>query len=84
MPDITVTITDTEEKCLNTVMVGIGTWTDNFVKNRAREAQGDIISKLVTHCNENSIALAVGADAQVTQAYAIGVAHTLTDNLSVP
>ena len=82
MPDITVTITDTEEKCLNTVMVGIGTWTDNLVTNRAREAKEDIISKLVTHCNENSIALAVGADAQVTQAYAIGIAHTLTDGLS--
>ncbi len=84
MPNITVTITDTEEKCLNTVMVGIGTWTDNAVKNRAREAKEDIISKLVTHCNENEIALAVGADAQVTQAYAIGVAHTLTNNPPAP
>ena len=82
MPDITVTITDTEEKCLNTVMVGIGTWADNFITNRAREAKEDIILKLVTHCNENSIALAVGEDAQVTQAYAIGIAHTLTDGLS--
>ena len=78
MPDITVTITDTEEKCLNAVMVGIGTWTDNLVKNRARQAKEDIISQLVTHCNSNSIALAVGEDAQVTQAYAIGIAHTLT------
>ncbi len=84
MPNITVTITDTEEKCLNTVMVGIRTWTDNAVKNRAREAKEDIISKLVTHCNENEIALAVGADAQVTQAYAIGVAHTLTNNPPAP
>tara|TARA_B100000287_G_scaffold386911_1_gene395094 strand:- start:4 stop:258 length:255 start_codon:yes stop_codon:yes gene_type:complete len=84
MPNITVTITDTEEKCLNTVMVGIGTWTDNAVKNRAREAKENIISKLVTHCNENEIALAVGADAQVTQAYAIGVAHTLTNNPPAP
>jgi hypothetical protein len=84
MPDITVTITDTEEKCLNTVMVGIGTWADNFITNRAREAKEDIISKLVTHCNENEIALAVGADAQVTQAYAIGIAHTLTNNIPAP
>ena len=82
MPEIKVNITDTEEKCLNTVMVGIGTWTDNLVTNRAREAKENIISKLVTHCNENSIALAVGEDAQVTQAYAIGIAHTLTDGLS--
>ena len=84
MPNITVTITDTEEKCLNTVMVGIGTWTDNFVTDRARRAKEEIISNLVTHCNEHSIALAVGADAQVTQAYAIGVAHTLTGTPPVP
>ena len=84
MPDITVTITDTEEKCLNTVMVGIGTWTDNLVTDRARRAKDEIISNLVKHCNENSIALAVGADAQVTQAYAIGVAHTATSDPPAP
>ena len=79
MPNITVTITDTEEKCLNTVMVGIGTWTDNAVKNRARIAKDVIIDKLIKHCNTNSIAIAVGEDAQITQAYAVGVAHTATD-----
>ncbi len=84
MPDITVTITDTEEKCLNTVMVGIGTWTDNLVTDRARRAKDEIISNLVKHCNENSIALAVGADAQVTQAYAIGVAHTAISGPPAP
>ena len=79
MPNITVTITDTEEKCLNTVMVGIGTWSENFVKVRAGKAKDAIIEKLVKHCNENSIALAVGEDAQITQAYAVGVAHTASD-----
>ena len=82
MPEIKFNITDTEEKCLNTVMVGIGTWADNAVTNRARIAKEDICSRLMTYCNENSIALAVGADAQVTQAYAIGIAHTLTDGTS--
>ena len=79
MPNITVTITDTEEKCLNTVMVGIGTWSENAIKNRARKAKDNIINELVKHCNENSIALAVGVDAQITQAYAVGVAHTASD-----
>tara|TARA_Y100001963_G_scaffold124935_1_gene176170 strand:- start:48 stop:302 length:255 start_codon:yes stop_codon:yes gene_type:complete len=79
MPNITVTITDTEEKCLNTVMVGIGTWADNFVTDRARIAQEEICAKLMKHCNDNNITIATGVDAQITQAYAIGVAHTLTD-----
>tara|TARA_B100000902_G_scaffold339079_1_gene341040 strand:- start:61 stop:321 length:261 start_codon:yes stop_codon:yes gene_type:complete len=79
MPEIKFNITDTEEKCLNTVMVGIGTWADNAVTNRARIAQEDICSRLMTHCNTNGIAIATGIDAQITQAYAVGVAHTATD-----
>ena len=84
MPNITVTITDTEEKCLNTVMVGIGTWTDNLVTDRARIAKDEIISNLVKHCNEKSLSIATGEDAQITQAYAIGVAHTLTGTPPAP
>jgi len=84
MPEIKINITDTEEKCLNTVMVGIGTWTDNVVTNRARVAQEEILSDLLKHCNENSIAMATGVDAQITQAYAVGVAHTATQEFSAP
>ena len=84
MPNITVTITDTEEKCLNTVMVGIGSWADNFITDRARIAKDEIISNLVKHCNEKSLSIATGEDGQISQAYAIGVAHTLTDTPPVP
>ena len=79
MPEIKFNITDTEEKCLNTVMVGIGTWADNAVTNRARIAKDDIINRLVKHCNANSIAIATGEDAQIDQAYAVGIANTATD-----
>ena len=82
MPEIKFNITDTEEKCLNTVMVGIGTWADNAVTHRAKIAQDDICSRLMTYCNDNSIAIATGVDAQITQAYAVGVAHTATDEAS--
>ena len=51
MPNITVTITDTEEKCLNAVMVGIGTWSTNFIKNRARQSKDEIIANLVDRLN---------------------------------
>lgn len=84
MPEIKFNITDTEEKCLNTVMVGIGTWADNAVTNRARIAQDEILSNLLKHCNDNGITMATGVDAQVTQAYAVGVAHTATTEYSTP
>ena len=84
MPEIKINITDTEEKCLNTIMVGIGTWTDNVVTNRARIVQEEILSDLLKHCNENSIAMATGVDAQITQAYAVGVANTATTEYTAP
>ena len=79
MPDITISITDTEQKALETVMVDISEWTDNAVTNRARIAKEEIINLLVAHCNANSIAIATGEDAQVTQAYDLGIVEKLTD-----
>ena len=76
MPEIKFNITDTQEKVLNTVIVGIGTWADNAVTNRAEIAQEDILNRLVKYCNDNSISLAAGIDAQIDQAYAVGVAQT--------
>lgn len=84
MPEIKINITDTEEKCLDTIMVGIGTWADNVVTNRARIVQDEILTDLLKHCNENSIAMATGVDAQITQAYAVGVANTATTEYSAP
>ena len=76
MPDYTISITDNEKKCLDTVMVGIGTWAANLLENRAHHAQEKILSDLYKHFNENGIAIGVGVTAQIDQAYAIGVAHT--------
>ena len=76
MPDITISITDTEKKALEYAMLDITDWTDNAVTNRARIAKDEIISKLVAHCNANGIAIATGEAAQVTQAYELEVVKT--------
>mgnify|MGYP001232689953 CR=1 FL=1 len=75
----TVGITTGQYKALQSVMVDQKEWIRNAIHNQARIASDDIISKLIAHCNSNSIALAVGVDAQITQAYAVGVAHTASD-----
>jgi hypothetical protein len=77
MAEIKVTVTDVQMKCLESVAYSVQDWCDNAIHNRARIAQDEIIAKLVTHCNENSIALAVGKDAQVTQAYELKVVDTV-------
>jgi hypothetical protein len=79
MPTLTVTVTDTEQKCLEYAALSPSDWADNAVTNRARIAKDEIISQLVKHCNENSITLATGEDAQVTQAFDLGVVQRVAD-----
>ena len=76
MPNITVTITDTENKCIEYSAYSVQEWCDNALHERARIAQEEILSKLVAHCNANDIAIATGVDAQITQAYSLGVVDT--------
>lgn len=75
----TITVTDTEQKCLEYAAVSPSEWADNAVTNRARIAKEQIIAKLVEHCNANGVAIATGEDAQVTQAYDLGVVQRLAD-----
>ena len=76
MAEIKVTVSDTQVKCLEYAAYSVQDWCDNAIHNRARIAQEEIIAALVAHCNANSIALAVGVDAQVAQAYELKVVDT--------
>ena len=87
MAEIKVTVSDTQVKCLEYAAYSVQDWCDNAIHNRARIAQDDIIAKLVEHCNANSIALAVGTDKQVAQAFELKVVDTaknVHDNLETP
>lgn len=76
MPDISISITATEQKCLEYAAADVQDWADNAVTNRARIAKDEIISLLVAHCNETGTAIATGEDAQITQAYDLEVVKT--------
>ena len=76
MPDITISVTETEQKCLEYLAASPQDWVDNAATNRARIAKDEIISLLVAHCNANNIAIATGEDAQVTQAFELEVVKT--------
>ena len=76
MAEIKVTVTDTQVKCLEYAAYSVQDWCDNAIHNRARIAQDEIIAALVVHCNANSIALAVGTDKQVAQAFELKVVDT--------
>lgn len=78
MTTITIELTDTQNKSLEYAATSPQDWAENVVTERARIAQEEIIAKLVEHCNANEIAIAVGEDAQVAQAYDLGVVKTAT------
>lgn len=82
--DYTITLTDTEKKAMEHIAVNVDDWITNAATNRARIAIDEIVAKLVEHCNANDIALAVGRDAQVTQAYDLGVVSAATDDVDLP
>jgi hypothetical protein len=76
MRTITVELTDTQYKSLEYVANSPEDWSEVAIVNRARKAKDEIIALLVAHCNANEVALAVGEDAQVTQAFDLGVVKT--------
>ena len=71
--DYTITLTDTQTKALEWIAAVPREWIANAAEARAQLAVADILPLLTAHCNENSIQLAVGEAAQVTQAYDLGV-----------
>jgi len=79
MPLITIEVTDTELKCIEYAAVSPQDWADNAVTNRARIAGDEIVAALVAHCNANEIAIATGRDAQIAQAFELGVVRTAAE-----
>lgn len=75
--DITITITDTQAKCLDRVCVDKEEWITNAAIARAYIESKEIRKLLMEHCNANDIAMAVGEDAQITQAYELGIVKTV-------
>tara|TARA_A100001391_G_scaffold109502_1_gene73555 strand:+ start:1304 stop:1567 length:264 start_codon:yes stop_codon:yes gene_type:complete len=74
--DYTITITDTQKKGLEFVAKDVDEWITNAATARASVAIKEIIELNTAHCNANSIQLAIGEDAQVTQAYTLGIVKT--------
>lgn len=85
MTNITVELTDTEYKAIQFIAMSPQEWVDNSVKNRARKAIDSICEIVIEHCNENNIAIAVGKEAQVAQAYKLDLVKNLADvEIKVP
>ena len=82
--DYTITLSDTEKKCMEYIAADVDDWITNAATNRARIAKLEIIDILVKHCNANNIAIATGEDAQITQAYTLGIVQKASNSAPLP
>ena len=76
MAKYTTELTDTEDKAMSYCCMSTQDWADNALKNTARQAKDEIIALNMKHCNEKSITIATGEDAQVQQAFDLKVVKT--------
>ena len=75
----TVGITTGEYKALQYVMIDQNQWVNNALKNRARIASDEIVSKYTQYkINKGEAITAIGTTAVIEAAYAEGVVGILT------
>lgn len=79
MVDITVTITESENKALGYAAVSQQEWAENAITERARRAGDEIIAILLKHCNANNITIATGREAQINQAFTLNLVESAAD-----
>ena len=79
MADYTITLSETDVRAMDTISLDIQGWIQHAASNRARLAKIDIIDKLTSYCAVNNVDMADGEDAQIAQAYALGVVDTLAN-----
>ena len=80
--DYTITLTDTQVKGLEYAAKDPKEWIRNAAQARASIAVAEIIEKNTAFCNAGSIAIAVGEDAQVQQAYDLGVVKKSSEGVT--
>lgn len=69
MPDITITLTDTQYKGLEYAALSPQDWADNAVTERCRVANDEIVDITVKHCLDNGIQVPATREAVVAYAF---------------
>jgi hypothetical protein len=79
MPDVTVTLTDTQYKGLEYAALSPQDWADNALTNRARIANDEIVNLTVQHCLDNGIQVPATREEIVAYAFANDVVKTAAE-----
>lgn len=76
MPDITITLTDTQYKGLEYAAASPQDWAENAVTERCRIANDEIVQMTVAHCLDNGIQVPTTREAIVAYAFDNGIVKT--------
>ena len=76
MPDIAITLTDTQFKGLEYAALSPQDWAENAVTERCRIANDEIVALTVTHCLDNGIQVPATREAIVAYAFDNDVVNT--------
>ena len=79
MPDITITLTDTQLKGLEYCALDPQEWADNALTNRARIANEEIIQMYTTRALDEGVAIPATRDLIVADAFTRGWAKTAAE-----
>ena len=69
MPDITITLTDTQYKGLEYAALSPQEWADNVITERCRIANNEIVDITVKHCLDNGVQVPATREAVVAYAF---------------
>ena len=76
MPNITITLTDTQYKGLEYAAASPQDWAENAVTERCRIANDEIVQMTVSHCLDNGIQVPTTREAIVAYAFDNGIVKT--------
>lgn len=76
MPNITITLTDTQLKGLEYCAMSPQDWADNAVTNRARIANNEIVQMYTTRALDEGVAIPATRELIVADAFTRGWAKT--------
>jgi len=79
MPDITITLTDTQYKGLEYVSTDPEDWADNALTNRARIANDEIIQMYTTRALDEGVAIPATRELIVADAFTRGWVKTAAE-----
>jgi hypothetical protein len=79
MPDITVTLTDTQMKGLQYISASPQAWVENMVTNRARQANDEIVQMYTNRALDEGVQIPATRELIVADAFTRGWAQTAAE-----